>query len=61
MICAFFGYNTTYKGFLCYDPTSHRLRISRNVVFFDQQFFPQLLNLPLLVLLLLLIFLMFLL
>lgn len=41
VMCAFLGYSTTHKGFLCYDPTSQRLRVSRNVVFFDQQiFFP---------------------
>ena len=29
------------KGFVCYDPTLHRTRISRNVIFFENQhFFP---------------------
>ena len=39
--CAFMGYGTTQKGFLCYDVVAQRFRISRNVVFFDHQdFFP---------------------
>ena len=25
------------KGFVCYDPTLHRTRISRNVIFFENQ------------------------
>ena len=29
----FLGYGETQKGYRCYDPISHRLRISRNVVF----------------------------
>ena len=41
VMCAFLGYSTIHKGFLCYDATINRLRISRNVVFFDHQhFFP---------------------
>ena len=29
------------KGFVCYDPTLHRTRISKNVIFFENQhFFP---------------------
>jgi transposase InsO family protein len=39
--CAFLGYNVCQKGFVCYDPTLHRTRISRNVIFFENQhFFP---------------------
>ena len=39
--CAFMGYGTTQKGFLCYDVVVQRFRISRNVVFFyNQDFFP---------------------
>ena len=39
--CAFLGYNMCQKGFVCYDPTLHRTRISRNVIFFENQhFFP---------------------
>lgn len=38
-VCAFLGYSTSHKGFLCYDATSHRIRISRDVVFFYEQYF----------------------
>jgi transposase InsO family protein len=39
--CAFLGYNVCQKGFICYDATLHRTRISRNVIFFENQhFFP---------------------
>ena len=27
------------KGFVCYDPTLHRTRISRDVIFFENQHF----------------------
>ncbi|RVW89893.1 Retrovirus-related Pol polyprotein from transposon TNT 1-94 [Vitis vinifera] len=37
--CAFLGYNMCQKGFVCYDPTLHRTRISRNVIFFENQHF----------------------
>ncbi|KAK7245636.1 hypothetical protein RIF29_40484 [Crotalaria pallida] len=37
--CAFMGYSVTHKGFICYDPCSKRLRVSRNVVFYENQFF----------------------
>lgn len=37
---AFLGYSSTQKGFLCYDPNAQRIRISKNVLFFEtQQFF----------------------
>ena len=36
--CAFMGYSHSHKGFVCYDVTNHRFRISRNVAFFDNQF-----------------------
>jgi len=36
--CAFMGYSHSHKGFVCYDVTNHRFRISRNVTFFDNQF-----------------------
>lgn len=39
VMCAFLGYSTSHKGFLCYDATSHHIRISRDVVFFDEQYF----------------------
>ena len=32
--CAFLGYASQQKGYLCYDPILNRLRISRNVIFF---------------------------
>ena len=31
--CYFLSYGETQKGYQCYDPVSHRLHISRNVVF----------------------------
>ena len=37
--CAFLGYNMCQKGFVCYDPTLHHTRISRNVIFFENQHF----------------------
>ncbi|KAL3338863.1 hypothetical protein AABB24_027804 [Solanum stoloniferum] len=33
------GYSTSQKGFVCYDPCSHKFHISRNVVFFENQYF----------------------
>jgi len=35
--CAFLGYVGTQKGFLCYDPHARRTRVSRNVIFFENQ------------------------
>ena len=32
-LCCFLGYDETQKGYRCYDPISHRLRVSRNFVF----------------------------
>ncbi|KAL3523634.1 hypothetical protein ACH5RR_016468 [Cinchona calisaya] len=37
--CAFLGYSVYQKGFLCYDPHLNRIRISRNVTFFENQYF----------------------
>ena len=34
-LCCFLGYGKTQKGYPCYDPISHRLRVSRNVVFWE--------------------------
>ena len=36
--CRFVGYADDYKGYRCYDPTNKRIRISRNVVFDEQNF-----------------------
>ncbi|KAJ0046336.1 hypothetical protein Pint_05309 [Pistacia integerrima] len=39
--CAFMGYSTSHKGYVCYDPCFNRFRISCHVVFFENQsFFP---------------------
>jgi hypothetical protein len=32
------GYSNSHKGFVCYDVSNHRFRVSRNVTFFDNQF-----------------------
>jgi len=37
--CAFLGYAITQKGYACYDPQSRHIRISRNVVFFENLYF----------------------
>jgi hypothetical protein len=37
--CAFMGYSISHKGYVCYDPCSNKCRISRNVVFFENQSF----------------------
>ncbi|TXG68000.1 hypothetical protein EZV62_009275 [Acer yangbiense] len=34
-----FNCDSYRKGFLCYDPIAHRIRISRNVVFIENQYF----------------------
>nr|KYP67068.1 Retrovirus-related Pol polyprotein from transposon TNT 1-94 [Cajanus cajan] len=31
--CAFLGYLAHQKGFICYDPHTHKIQISRNVIF----------------------------
>src|SRR3954464_12995465 len=36
--CAFMGYSNSHKGFVCYDVSNHRFRVSRNVTFFDNQY-----------------------
>ena len=33
------GYSTSQKGFIFYDPCSHKFHISRNVVLFKNQYF----------------------
>jgi hypothetical protein len=37
--CAFLGYSNSHKGFVCYDVDNNKIRISRNVVFFENQYF----------------------
>ncbi|XP_058751721.1 uncharacterized protein LOC131624794 [Vicia villosa] len=32
------GYNNSHIGFVCYDVSNHRFRVSRNVTFFDNQY-----------------------
>ena len=39
--CAFLGYATNQKGFVCYDPIGRHIRVSRNVIFFENQYFLQ--------------------
>ena len=40
--CCFLGYGETWKKYRCYDPVSHHLRISRNVVFCEHCLFVKL-------------------
>ena len=39
--CAFMGYRNAHKGFVCYDATANKPRASRNVIFFENQYFFQ--------------------
>ncbi|RVW36460.1 Retrovirus-related Pol polyprotein from transposon TNT 1-94 [Vitis vinifera] len=41
-LCCFLGYGKTQKGYRCYDPVSHRLRVSHNVVFWEHRLFDEL-------------------
>ena len=41
-LCCFLGYGETQKGYQCYDPISHRLHVSRNVVFWEHRSFVEL-------------------
>ena len=41
-LCCFLGYDETQKGYRCYDPVSHRLRMSRNVFFWEHRSFVEL-------------------
>ena len=45
--CYFLSYGKTQKGYWCYDPISHRLHISRNVVFWEHHLFVELSHFPL--------------
>ena len=42
MLCCFLGYGETQKGFRCYDPISHRFRVSHNIVFWEHRSFVKL-------------------
>lgn len=39
--CAFMGYSAGQKGFLCYDAVTNRLSMSRNVIFFEHEYYFQ--------------------
>ena len=41
-LCCCLGFGETQKGYRCYDPVSHCLRISRNVVFWEHRSFVEL-------------------
>ena len=41
-LCCFLGYSKTQKRYQCYDPVSHRLCISCNVVFWEHRSFVEL-------------------
>ena len=41
-LCCFLGYGKNQKGYRCYDPISHCLHISRNVVFWEHHSFVEL-------------------
>ena len=41
-LCCFLGYGETQKGYWCYDPVFHHLRISCNVVFWERRLFVKL-------------------
>uniref|UniRef100_A0A2N9G147 FAD-binding PCMH-type domain-containing protein n=1 Tax=Fagus sylvatica TaxID=28930 RepID=A0A2N9G147_FAGSY len=40
-LCCFLGYGETQKGYRYYDPITHRLRISRHVVFWEHHLFTE--------------------
>ena len=45
-LCCFLGYSVSQKGFRCYDPISHRLRVSRHVEFWEHRPFMSLQQFP---------------
>ena len=45
-LCCFLGYGVSQKGFRCYDPISHHLRVSRHVEFWEHRPFTSLQQFP---------------
>ncbi|KAL5752556.1 hypothetical protein ACOSQ2_023063 [Xanthoceras sorbifolium] len=45
-LCCFLGYGLSQKRFRCYDPISHRLRVSRHVEFWEHRSFTSLQQFP---------------
>ena len=41
-LCCFLSYGETQKRYRCYDPISHRLRVSHNIVFWEHRLFVEL-------------------
>ena len=33
------GYSTWHKGFICYDPSFNKFRVSRNIIFIENMYF----------------------
>ena len=45
-LCCFLGYGVSQKGFRCYDPISHRLRVPHYVEFWEHRLFTSLQQFP---------------